>query len=105
MEHFDYLKWFLVFAWTPTLLVWLFFWRLLSGYWKVLLLCCVGSIIFGYPWDYWATHSWLWKFSSEHTLNKYFFGLPLEEYIFFISETLLYGSIALVLRDKFIKRK
>lgn len=105
MAHFDYLKWFLLFAWIPTAVIWLFYWRILIQYKKVFYLCIIGSIIFGVPWDYWATHSWLWHFSPEHTLGINFLGLPLEEYVFFVSETMLYASLALVLRDKFRRVK
>jgi lycopene cyclase domain-containing protein len=100
MAHFDYLKWFLFFAWIPTVIIWLCFWKILVKYKKVFVFCIIGSVIFGFPWDYWATHSWLWNFSPDHTLGINFLGLPIEEYIFFVSETILYVSLALVLRNK-----
>lgn len=105
MEHLDYLKWFLIFAWAPTLVVWIFKWRLLTNYWRVLGLVILGCTLIAFPWDYWATHSWLWHFSTQHTLGLHFLGLPVEEFIFFSSEALLYASLALVLRDSFKKRK
>lgn len=101
MGHYDYLIWFLEFALIPVVVVWFVWWRILAKYPKVFLYCILGSIIFGYPWDYWATHSWLWHFSAAHIVGVSFFGLPLEEYVFFISEAVLYASLALVLREKF----
>jgi lycopene cyclase domain-containing protein len=103
--HYDYLKWFLIFCWTPTIIIWLFYWRYLIRYKKVFLICILGSILFATPWDYWATHSWLWHFSPEHTLGINLLGLPVEEYVFFITETLLYASLALALRSHFKSRK
>lgn len=104
MDHLDYIKWLLFFAWIPTGIIWLFYWRMLIKYKTVFLFCFIGSTIFGYFWDLWAINSWLWRFSPEHTLTVDILGVPLEEYIFYISETLLYGSLALVLRDMFNKR-
>lgn len=103
--HYDYIKWFALFAWAPLAIVWVIYWPLLAKYLKVLGWCIVGSFIFGTAWDYWATHSWLWHFSPEHTLGYKLLGLPIEEYIFFVSYTVLYGSIALVLRDKILRRE
>ena len=103
-EHYDYLRWFFIFAWTPTIIIWALKWRLLIRYTSVLIICVIGSTVLAFPWDYWATHSWLWQFSPDHTLGIHFLGLPVEEFVFFTSETLLYGSLALVLRDYF-KRK
>lgn len=100
MEQLDYIKWFAVFAWTPIIIVWAFYWRYLIKFSKVFLYCIIGSVIFGTVWDYWATHYWLWHFSPDHTLGVNILGLPVEEYVFFISFTILYASIALVLKDK-----
>jgi lycopene cyclase domain-containing protein len=102
--HYTYIEWQLLLAGLPTLILWLFYWRLLSNYTKVFIYCIVGSVVFATPWDYWATHSWLWHFSSALTVNKRFLGLPLEEYMFFVVFTLMYASIALVLRDKLMKK-
>jgi len=104
MPRYDYIRWFFIFCWTPTILIWLFYWRTLLGYKKVFLLCILGSIIFGWAWDYWATHSWLWHFSPDHTLGVKFLGLPVEEYIFFVSEGVLYTSLALAIRKASINK-
>ena len=103
MQHYDYLIWVMSLALIPTTIVWLFYWRILVKYIRVFMLCIVGSMIFAIPWDYWATHSWLWHFSPEKTLGVSFLGLPLEEYVFFASFTVLYASIALVLRQSLFK--
>jgi len=104
MHHFDYIKWFFYFCWIPIGIVWCFYWRQLWPYKKVFLYCILASTIFGWAWDYWATHSWLWHFSPDHTLGINLLGLPVEEYIFFASETILYTSLALVFRKKIIDK-
>jgi len=102
MNHYTYLGWLFALAILPSLLVWAFKWRQLIVYRKVFLYCFMGSVLFATPWDYWATHSWLWHFSPDRTVNVHFLGLPLEEYVFFISYTFLYASLALVLRNRYI---
>lgn len=99
-EHLDYIKWFAMFAWAPTTTIWLFYWRYLKGYKKTFLYCILGSCLFGTPWDYWATHFWLWHFSTAKTLGVTLLGIPVEEYIFFGSFAVLYASIALVLKKE-----
>lgn len=102
--HYTYIEWQLLLAWVPTLVIFLFFWRTLIRYGKVYGLCIAGSFLFATPWDYWATHSWLWHFSPDLTINKHFLGLPLEEYMFFVSFTVLYVSIAIILWQRVINR-
>lgn len=103
--QYAYLQWFFMFAWVPTIIVWLFYWRFLIRYKKTFTICIIGSILFALPWDYWATHFWLWRFSPDHTLGIEFLGIPLEEYVFFTSFTVLYASIALVLRKELKLKK
>lgn len=51
----------------------------------VILITLVGSI-----WDIWATKHgngdpiWLWAFNHEETLGIKIFGLPIEEYLFYV---------------------
>ena len=98
---YTYLQWFFLFAWAPTIVIWLFYWRILITYLRVFLLCIIGSIVFATPWDYWATHHWLWHFTTDRTIGINFLGIPLEEYVFFASFTVLYTSLALILRKQF----
>jgi lycopene cyclase domain-containing protein len=55
---------------------------------------CIGIVICGSLWDKWATRHgnrdplWLWQFSKTRTLGLVIFGLPIEEYIFYIVTSL-----------------
>src|SRR3989344_6438982 len=46
--------------------------------------------ILGSIWDIWATrHSkkdrvWIWQFNNKETLGLKIFGLPIEEYLFYV---------------------
>lgn len=104
MEHLDYLKWQLFFAWLPIAVVWLLYWKILLKHLKTILFCIIGGTAIAFPWDYWATHSWLWGFSKVHTTGIVFLGLPIEEWSLFISEIVLYSSLSLVLYT-FLKKE
>ncbi len=50
-----------------------------------------GILILGSIWDIWATRHgqrdpiWLWQFNFKDTLGIKIFGLPIEEYLFYVS--------------------
>ena len=54
----------------------------------VILVTIIGSI-----WDIWATKhgrkdsAWLWQFNSRQTLGIKIVGLPIEEYLFYVSSS------------------
>ena len=70
----------------------------------------VGITIVGAMWDIWATRHgkrdpvWLWQFNKKTTLGINFFGLPIEEYIFYVSSStyviFLWEIIRLALETK-----
>jgi lycopene cyclase domain-containing protein len=51
----------------------------------------LGITIIGSIWDIWATKHgkrdrvWLWQFNYADMLGVRFFGLPIEEYLFYVS--------------------
>lgn len=54
----------------------------------VVLITLIGSI-----WDIWATKHgpndpvWLWQFNHKETIGVYIFGLPIEEYLFYVASS------------------
>ena len=54
----------------------------------------LGIAILGSIWDIWATKHgkkdsvWLWQFNFKDTLGIHYFGLPVEEYLFYIATSL-----------------
>lgn len=48
----------------------------------------VGTIFMGLvfiPWDIWFTAEGVWSFNHSYVVGIYFFGLPLEEWLFFLT--------------------
>jgi len=54
----------------------------------------LGIMIVGSAWDIWATRHgrtdsvWLWQFNKINTLGIQFLGLPVEEYLFYLSTSI-----------------
>lgn len=91
----------LILSWSPPLLagMWLYDGETLWRH-RATLLYCVGVPTM-YLWiaDAFAIHSGIWTISDQYTLGFEFFGLPLEEALFFLMTNLLVvKGILLLLR-------
>ncbi len=64
------------------LLLILFHKKLLLRYKKTILFCGIGSLAVAFLWDYFAIRKGLWWFPPQEILGIWFFGLPLEEWVF-----------------------
>lgn len=55
----------------------------------IILVTLIGSV-----WDIWATRHgkkdkiWLWEFNRKQTIGIRLFGLPIEEYLFYVASSL-----------------
>ena len=84
------------------LLLWLTRRRLRAAHWKCLAALC--GIVFAAttPWDNWAVHRGIWDFDWRRVtpvavrLGGVTWRLPLEEYAFFLIETVLVALFALL---------
>jgi len=53
-------------------------------YWKAVLSAILITMILFIPWDIYFTHSGVWGFNDKYLIGVNLFGLPIEEYLFFI---------------------
>lgn len=75
----------LLFIIFPSIILWIFAGRYLIHYKKTFLIIAVMSFIWGLIFDLVASpFMGVWHFTSANTLNYWFLGLPLEEYMFLI---------------------
>jgi len=52
-------------------------------WWRFLPACMATALVF-VCWDIWFTQSGVWSFNPRYVCGIYLFGLPLEEYLFFV---------------------
>lgn len=96
-----YIIWFVIFVIIPLVFLWSVYFQTLLKYKKVFYLCIIGSIIFSFPWDYIASHEKIWYFTKPYILGIVFFGIPLEEWLFYTFVTILFASITVLLWGKY----
>ena len=53
-------------------------------HWKSFLIPCLSTAFLFLVWDGIFTHIGVWSFNPKYVLGLYFFGMPIEEFLFFI---------------------
>ncbi len=81
-DMLSYWLWLAIFVFAPILLMLWFHGKLLFRYRRTMLLCGLGSLVVSVPWDFFSIKDSLWWFPSKGIMGVWFFGLPLEEWIF-----------------------
>lgn len=86
-KYYYLLSLFFVFI-LPTIVIYAFIYNIIKL--LPLFLFIFNILIIGSIWDIWATKHgkndsfWIWQFNHQETLGIKFFGLPVEEYLFYI---------------------
>lgn len=99
--EYSYLVWLLIFAILPLILLWAVKFNTLKRYKIPILLAPLGAIIFSFPWDYIAIKEGIWYFSEPYIMGIWLLGLPIEEWLFIVFETLLFASITALLWNRY----
>lgn len=64
---------------------------------RALGLAALGALVGGWLWDALAVRAGLWFYDPDHILNVWILGLPLEEWLWIVGVTLLFGAITVLL--------
>lgn len=94
----SYLTWLFVFIGIPTAIIWYFNYPLLWRYKKTLSCVMLAALVVSTTWDLWAVSRGVWIFPQGGHLGTYLLGIPMEEYLFFTTVTLLIASVVLVVK-------
>ena len=99
LGKYTYLLWLFVFMGVPLLLQ-LRWWRLLSQQRRAILWTLLGSLVGGWLWDAAAVRFNLWYYEAERIAGIWWFGLPLEEWLWIIGVTLLFANLTVLLVER-----
>lgn len=59
----------------------------------------LGSLVGGWLWDMLAVRFALWYYDPAHIAGIWFGGLPLEEWLWIVGVTLLFGAITVIFAE------
>lgn len=99
MSNYTYLVWLFCFIGLPLLL--LLRWR--TTLWtqqRALAWTTIGSLVGGWLWDALAVRVGLWHYDPKRIAGIWFIGLPLEEWLWIVGVTLLFGSVTILLAER-----
>ncbi|MFN8492547.1 MAG: lycopene cyclase domain-containing protein [Caldilineaceae bacterium] len=99
MSHYTYLIWLSIFLGLPLLVL------LRWGHWlwrqrRALALTLLGSLVGGWGWDALAVRFRLWHYDPNNIVGLWYWGLPLEEWLWIIGTTLLFGGLTVILMER-----
>jgi len=70
-------------------------------YRKTLAVVGLLGLPIGFIWDYIAVNVLsIWSFNPQRILGAWFFGIPLEEYMFFVLVTMMAATVTLLISDR-----
>jgi lycopene cyclase domain-containing protein len=67
---------------------------------RALGLATLGSLSGGWVWDALAVHFDLWHYDPARIVGIWALGLPLEEWLWIVGTTLLFGALTVVLMTR-----
>ncbi len=92
-----YLIWLALFIALPLTLLWLIWPRVLWAQRRALAWTSLGALVGGWLWDGLAIQVGVWYYAPETIAGLWFLGMPLEEWLWIVGVTLLFGSTTVVL--------
>lgn len=60
----------------------------------------LGSLVGGWIWDALAVCVGLWYYNPDYLVGWWWFGLPLEEWLWIVGVTLIFGGLTVILADR-----
>ena len=60
----------------------------------------LGSLLGGWAWDALAVRFALWYYDPDRIIGVWFWGLPLEEWLWIIGTTLMFGGLTVILAER-----
>lgn len=67
---------------------------------RALALITLGSLVGGWAWDASAVRLGLWFYRSDNILGLWIAGLPIEEWLWIVGVTLMFGLLTIVVFER-----
>ena len=94
---FTYIVWLVCFIGVPLLVLWGWRGRVIWQQRRAMAWMTVGSLVGGWVWDALAVQFGLWYYDPAHLVGWWWAGLPLEEWLWIVGVTLLFGGLTVAL--------
>jgi lycopene cyclase domain-containing protein len=98
--NLTYIIWLALFIGVPLLALLLAaraaFWRK----WRALAWVLVGALVGGWAWDAGIVRLGAWYYDPNNILGLWVVGLPIEEWLWIVGVTLMFGALTIVLEEK-----
>ena len=95
-----YLIWLVCFIGAPILALVIWRGRQLWQQRRALFWITLASLIGGWAWDAWAVRYELWTYDPNHIVGWWWAGLPLEEWLWIVGVTLMFGGLTVALAER-----
>lgn len=95
-----YLIWLLLFIALPIALLWLRWPRQVWGQRRALAWTTLGALVGGWLWDGVAIQARVWYYDPANIAGVWFGGMPLEEWLWIVGVTWLFGSLTVVWMER-----
>lgn len=82
-----YIRWLTAFVWTPEIVAVSIYRDVFVNHWRIFPAVIIITLAIGIPWDYFGIKEGVWFFPG--IMGIWIFGIPLEEYLFFVSIAIL----------------
>lgn len=95
-----YLTWVLIFFLTPSVLLWLFYWRHLWKYRLIFIFIIACSIAMAFLWDFYAVRYSIWGWPEGCcSLARIHGSIPLDEVLWATFGAIYICTVTIVIRD------
>lgn len=96
-----YLIWLACFVLVPLIAVAVAARGALRQRWPALAWTLLGALVFGGLWDTLAVRAHIWFFAPSNLFGPWLGGLPLEEWLWIAGTTLLFGTLTVLVKERF----
>jgi len=95
-----YLIWLLLFLGLPIAILFAIKRNVIWQQRRALTLITLGALVGGWVWDALSVQWEVWRYDQNNITRVWFLGLPVEEWLWIVGVTLLFGSLTVVLAER-----